>query len=340
MLETTFLPSELITVLAEIAAKLEVGEQLTTPLITAIGLLNDLAPGHVARAEREIASAARLYRQPQQSPLHKLFSPQPSPAAQLLRTPGLEYLFVFHRDGRLREAALLKITGGLPSPFLFAAILWRLNDWAEPVRQTAARCASRSFPLTKPDVIARTAAEILVRQATWRRWRNERSILDDVFGRSDVAVELANLMTAATTGPQASTLRYALRTPALDQHLERLASTAAQPSVRAVALNTLIEGKAAWPSGSEWRWIDKSMGIRRREPVFAHRAVMSAPPRQALIERGLGDKSAVVRRVALTGIIRHMLGGPEATTLAMPFTSDRSLSVREKAQFILEHETA
>lgn len=338
MVETTFLPTGLISVLTEIGAKLEAGEQLTTPLNEAIGLLADLNPGHVARAEREIADAAGLYRQPQQSRLHKLFSARPSAAAQLLRTPGLEYLFVFHRDGRVREAALLKITGGLPNPFLFAAILWRLNDWAEPVRQAAARCASRSFPLTKPDVIARTAADLLVRQATWRRWQRERSILDDAFGRRDVAAELANLMVAATTGPQASTLRYALRTSSLDKHLERLASTAAQPSVRAVALSTLIEGKAEWPSGIEWRWIDKSMGLRRREPVFAHRPVKSVLPRHVLIKRGLGDKSAIVRRVALTGVIRHMLGTPEGLALATPFTSDRSHSVREKAEFVLKHQ--
>jgi hypothetical protein len=339
MVQTTFLPSVLIGILAEIGVKLEAGEMVTSPLDAAISLLADLDPGHVARAEREIADTARLYQQPQQSPLRKLFSPRPSAAAQLLRTPGLEYLFVFHRDGRLREAALLKITGGLPSPFLFAAILWRLNDWAAPVRQAAARCAGRSFPLTRPDVIARTAAELLVRQATWRRWRDERSILDDVFARSDVAAELANLMSVATIGPQASTLRYALRTAALDEHLERLASTAAQPSVRAVALGTLIDGKAEWPSGTEWRWIDKPMGLRRREPVFAHRVVMNTLARQVLIERGLGDKSAVVRRTALTGIIRHMLGTPEAIVLAMPFTSDRSPSVREKAEFILKHQT-
>jgi hypothetical protein len=267
-----------------------------------------------------------------------MFSPRRSAAAQLLQTPGLEYLFIFHRDGRLREAALLKITGGLPNPFLFAAILWRLNDWAEPVRQAARRCASRSFAQTNPSVIARTAAELLVRQSTWRRWQGERSILDEVFGRSDVAEALAKLMSIATTGPQASILRYSLRTPVLDRHLAQLASNAVQPSLRAVALEALIERKVYWPSGSVWRWIDKPMGLRRRQTIFEHRDLEIAAPVRTLIERGLNDRSAVVRRVALNGIMAHMPGTVDARALAAPFKSDRSPSVREKAAYILRGE--
>jgi hypothetical protein len=269
-----------------------------------------------------------------------MFSPRRSAAAQLLQTPGLEYLFIFHRDGRLREAALLKITGGLPSPFLFAAILWRLNDWAEPVRQAAYRCASRSFPATKSVIIARASAELLVRHLTWGRWQTERSLLGELFDRSDVAEDLAVLMSVTTTGPQASILRYALRTPGLDQHLEQLASNAIQPSVRAVALGALIDRKVYWPSGSELRWIDKPMGLRRRQTIFDYRDLTTSLPVRNLIKRGLSDKSAVVRRVALNGIMGHMLGTEDAGALAAPFASDRSSSVREKATYILRRESA
>lgn len=338
--QSVLLSSGLVTALAEVRAKLRVGDDAASSLSVALDLLAHLDPGYVARADGEIAAVAGLDRQTPQSPLGKIFSPRRSGASQLLRTPGLEYLFMFHRDGRLREAALLKITGGLPSPFLFAAVLWRLNDWAEPVRQAAARCASRSFPVTNPAVVARTAAELLVRQASWRRWQDERSILDKVFGRSDVAAELANLMAAATTGPQASTLRYALRTPVLDQYLEQLAFDATQPAVRAMALRTLIDGKAEWPSGAAWRWIDKSMGLRRRETVFDHRSLTITPSRAVLIKHGVRDKSAAVRRVALTGVIQHMLGTEEAQAFAEPLQFDRSSSVRAKAEFILRHEKA
>lgn len=339
-LRSSILSSQLVAALGEVGNKLRIGQDASASLRVVLDLLADLDPGHVARADGEIAAAASLYQRPAQSTVSKMFSPRPSETSQLLRTPGLEYLFIFHRDGRIREAALLKITGGLPSPFLFAAILWRLNDWATPVRQAAAQCAARSFPATEPAVVARTAAELLARQRTWRRWRDGRSMLDQVFGRSDVAAELANLMAVETTGPQASRLRYALRTPALDEHLEKLAFTAVQPSVRAVALGALIDGRAEWPSGTAWRWIDKSMGVRRRETVFDHRPLATTSPRHALIQRGISDRSAAVRKVALTGIIRHLLGTAESRVLAAPLESDRSPSVREKAQFILQYGTA
>lgn len=339
VVQSSVLRAELVTSLAEVGAKLATGGNAALPLSVALQLLANVDPGHVARADREIAGAAGLYRQPARSPLANIFSPRPSGASQLLKTPGLEYLFIFHRDGRLREAALLKITGGLPNPFLFAAVLWRLNDWAEPVRQAAILCAQRSFPVTKPTVVAQTAAELLVRQRTWRRWQQERAIIDEVFGRADVAAELASLIAVAATGPQASTLRYALRTSALDRHLESLASNATQPSVRAVALGALINRKAEWPSGTAWRWIDKSVGLRRRETVFECRPLAETSSIPALIARGINDKSAVVRRVALSGIIRHMLGTPEAHSWAAALASDRSKSVRERAEFILRQET-
>ncbi len=340
MARTTLLSAELLGALGETGTKVRQGDIVGADLEATLKMLACLKPGYVARADGEIANAAGLYRHPPQPLLGRLLSLRPSDAEQLLRVPGLEYLFLFHRDGRLREAALLKITGGLPSPFLFAAILWRLNDWAEPVRQAAARCANRSFPVTDPSVVARTAAELLVRQVSWSRWRDERAILDQVFGRDDVAAQLAELIAFERTGPQASTLRYALRTSALDRHLERIAHEATQPSVRAVALHALIDGKAEWPSGTAWQWIDKSMGLRRRVTVFDHRPLTVTPARKALIARGVSDRSAAVRRVALAGVIRHLPGTAEARAFAIPLVTDRSLSVRERAEFVLRSSTA
>lgn len=143
-----------------------------------------------------------------------------------------------------------------------------------------------------------------------------------------------------TTGPQASTLRYALRTPSLDRHLERIANFAVQPSVRALALNALIDRKAEWPSGTAWQWVDKSMGLRRRVTVFDHRLLTVAPPHGALIAGGVSDRSAVVRKAALTGVIRHLPGSAEARAFAAPLVVDRSPSVRERAEFILRPKTA
>ena len=329
------IPTEVLDALSAVGAKLRQGDDAAAMVKAALEMLATLNPGQVARADWEIADAAGLHRRPPPSLLGRLLSPRPSDTEQLSRTPGLEYLFLFHRDGRLREAALLKIQEGLASPFLLATVIWRLNDWVPPVREAAVECANRSFPLTDPGIVASVAAELLVRQASWGRWRDERAILERTFARRDVAERLAELIKREKTGPRASTLRHALRTPALDRHLDQIVQEAVQPAVRAVALHALIEGRAEWPSGTAWQWLDKSMGLRRRIPVFDRRPLTVALPREALIARGVNDRSALVRRVALAGIIRHLLGTTEACMFAGLLAADRSPSVRERAAFIL-----
>lgn len=332
---STLLPPELIRLLNEVGNKLEGGDDPNPLLRNAVNMLASIDPADIARADREIADAAGLYRRYDMSLISKIYSAVRRETLLLSRFTEVEYLYIFHRDGRLREAALRKIEGGLPSPFVFAAVLWRLNDWAEPVRQAAAECARRCFPATAAIVVAQAAVEILVRQKTWRRWRQERAILDDVFGRDDVAAELADLFARGATGPQASMLRYAMRTAALDPYLVALASDAVQPSVRAVAVEALINGKAEWPSGTAWRWIDKSMGLRRRETAFDRRDLTVTCRRESLIARGIRDKSAAVRRVAVSGIIRHMLDTADARAWAETLVSDPSKAVRERAMFVL-----
>lgn len=324
--------------LGQVGARLERGEAPGAELGAALDLLAQLPPGLVSRADGAIAMAAGLVHRAPRLTLGRILH-RSSDAALLLRTPGLEFLFLFHRNGRLREAALLRISRGLPSPFLFAAILWRLNDWVAPVREAAARCAGRAFPATDPDVVARAAAALLVRQASWGRWEDERALLDRALARDDVAERLARLIVDDRMGPLASVLRHALRTPALDRHLHRIAFDAVQPSVRAVALDTLINGMARLPAGFAWQWVDKSMGLQQKVKIFDERPLTIAYPRAELIARGVRDRSAAVRRVALTGIIRHLRGTPEAREHAAALIADRSPSVRAKAAFILDETT-
>jgi len=333
------LPLSLAAVLGEIERRLESGDEFGCELDRALQLLATLPPDQIARADWAIAAAAGLYHRQPPPALRRLLPGHPNDKKRLLKTPGLEFLFLFHRDGRLREAALLKITEGLTSPFLFAAILWRLNDWAAPVRRAAIRCATRSFPLTRPEVVAEAAIKLLGRQLSWGRWNEERDLLDNVLARNDVADHLAQLIMRGATGPLASVLGYALRTPALDAHLHQIAMQAVQPSVRAVALDALINGKAKWLSGFAWQWIDKSHGMRRRVPVFAHRTLSVSFSKIELIARGVRDRSAVVRRTALTGVICYLPTTEEGQNYAAMLLEDRSPSVRERAEFILRSGT-
>jgi hypothetical protein len=332
------LTPDLSAALKDVGQLLTRGDRITGELGRALGLIAGLSPADVARADGAIADAAMLHHwRPRQSNqgLWLRLRTDVSDTEQLLRTPDLEKLFIFHRDGRLREAALLRLSGGLPNPFLFAVIAWRLNDWAQPVRAAAVRCARRCFPATAPEIVAAAATTLLARQWTWARWGDEHQPLFEAFNRNDVAACLASLLIQGRTGPMSTTLRYALRTSAIDVHLDDIARDAVQPSVRAVALETLIEGRAKWPSGYGWEWIDKSMGLRRQVTIFDHRALDVAASRSLLISRGIRDRSPAVRRVALDGVMRYMLTTREGQNFAALLAEDRSPSVRERAAFIL-----
>src|SRR5205823_12364321 len=135
----------------------------------------------------------------------------------------------------------------------------------------ALACAQRCFPLTEPQVIAAAAAALLLRKDSWGRWNSEREAVDGAFSRPDVGARLADDLARALTGPASRVLRAALMHDTLDHHLRTLATDAKQPSVRALAVQTIANGRASWPAGMEWKWIDKSMGKRVRVPKFNSR---------------------------------------------------------------------
>lgn len=321
---TAALPVELYEVLTRIGSKLDQRQSFECELEQALHWLNGLPASVAVRAEREISNAAKLYHSRRSTDLE-----------QLVRLPSVEYLFIFHSDGRIREAALKKITGGLRSPFLFAAIAWRLNDWALPVRIAAVECARRTFPLTAAEVIAQADIVLLPRKNSWTRWTDEEALLAETLGRADVASSSADIIREKQTGGAALALRYALQQSVLDPHLEKLAYEAVQPAVRAVALRSLIDGYASWPSGFEWQWVDKSMGVRRRVRTFDRRRLTRIASRTPMIVRGVADRSAAVRKVALDGLIRYRAEIPEAKEIAEPLLRDRVASVRERAEFLL-----
>lgn len=332
----TILSPNIRTMLEGIGSKLEGGEHLGSEVAEAVNLLGRLDPRELAPAEREIVEAGALHRwRSEPSLIANLFTRKVSEADQLQSVAQLEYLFLFHRDGRMREAALRKITGPLPNPFIFAAVAWRLNDWAEPVRRAAVECAARSFPATAARVVAEAALSLQTRRATWGRWDQESKILDAAFERRDVASCLAALIGTRVTGPMASLLRQALRNGSMDEHLQLLSADAAQPAVRAAAIQSLIRGYAEWPSGWRWRWIDKSMGVRRRETAFERRPLVVRSDAARAIRLGLDDRAAAVRIAAMSGLIQEQATLEDARSLALPMLEDRSAAVRERAEFVI-----
>ncbi|WP_350459892.1 hypothetical protein [Amaricoccus sp.] len=329
------LPTDVSQALAAVGQRLENSLSVEAELPAAVAGIAALPPAILSRADRAISTAARLYERRPPSLAERLSRRRVSDAEQLRKLPDLSCLFLFHNIGQIREEALRRIEGGLPSPFLFAAVVLRLNDWAPPVRSAAFECARRCFPMTPPEVIAEAAMDLLLRQDSWQRWDREREVVDMAFARPDVGAKLADLILNAQTGPASRVLRAALKQDSLDPHLERMAGQAKQPSVRALAVRTIAEMKASWHAGTEYKWIDKSMGERVQVPILASRALTPRLPRQAVVAAATLDRSALVRRAALDALILHPVTSDQMRELAGRLARDTSRSVRERAAFIL-----
>jgi len=246
-----------------------------------------------------------------------------------------KFLFLFHADGYLREAALDKISDELSSPFFVAAILLRLNDWVPPVRESALRCAERIFPKTPATVIAPALLALYPRTLSWTRWNVERSILTQTLCRLDVIATLAERIVAEPQAPVVRMLAALTRSPDFDSCLQKIAFEAQQPSVRAFALRTLIDGRARWRVGTTRRWIDKSMGQFATVASFEGRPLTIRADLLELCTRGSQDRSALVRKIALDGTIRGLMGTTAGVAIARSLVEDRSQGVRTRAEFVI-----
>jgi hypothetical protein len=248
--------------------------------------------------------------------------------------PDIAWLFLFHRNGYVREAALDSIDRSPTSPFFYAAIACRLNDWVAPVRHAAVQCAARVLPHAGADLTAHVALDMLERRVSWTRWGDEEnSELDALFGEPVVVTRIASLIREGTTGPMAKSLTCALRYPSIDRHLSALATSAVQPAVRAVALRCLLNCRASWPIGFRIQLIDKYRGERRRVVERAHREV-SAPPLNELIVAGLSDRSAMIRLVATDAFIAQRPDAPALDHVIERLGADKSPALRGRADFM------
>jgi hypothetical protein len=94
-------------------------------------------------------------------------------------------VLMFNRSGYAREAALKAIKQLPDTPFFLAALVWRLNDWVEPVRRAAAQCANRELPRLSVGTIVGAAPFLLERMPYWRRWSSTPAIVLDTLARPD-----------------------------------------------------------------------------------------------------------------------------------------------------------
>jgi hypothetical protein len=336
----TVLPDVLQYDLERIGHQIQAGRIKPTDLDRCLERLSELPASTVVQAASDINFAASLWshylRRSFRAALLNLFRADDS--TLLERTPGLEYLYLFHSNGYLREAALRKISEPIESPFLFSAVTYRLNDWVRPVREAAVQCAKRVFLLTDANIIADAALYLLSQKALWQRGQAEITVLDATMSRPDVVECLVSRLLNAATGTPSRVLLASLRDKAIDPYLDVLSLKAVQPSVRAAALSVLIKSQAKWAVGYDRQWIDKSMGQSRRILRFESRVVIHNLNLQALIERGASDRSAQVRKVAMQALIDEAGFWMSMKDCIAKLAIDKSPAVRAGISYILREQ--
>ncbi len=336
----TVLPEALQRDLERIGHQVQAGRIRRIDLHRCLASMYQLPASAIVRAASDINYAAKLWtyysRRSVWTAVLNLF--RADDFTLLKRTPGLEYLFLFHSNGYLREAALGKISGPVKAPFLFAALTYRLNDWAEPVREAAVQCAKRVFPLTDANIIADAALYLLSQKALWQRGQAEITVLDATMSRPDVVECLVSRLLNATIGTPSRVLLASLRDEAIDPYLDVLSLKAVQPSVRATALSVLIKSQAKWAVGYDRQWIDKSMGQFRRTRRFESRTVAHNLNLDSLIEQGASDRSAQVRKVAMQAIIDQSALWLDMKDCIAKLAVDKSSEVRAGIAYILRQQ--
>jgi hypothetical protein len=241
-------------------------------------------------------------------------------------------VLMFSTNGYVREAALKAVNQLPDTPFFLAALVWRLNDWVEPVRRAAEGCAKRELPRFSTRAVVGAAPFLLQRIPHWGRWNSPPAIVLDTLARP--VQELVALFENTTEMP-ASALRAAIRYGLLDNHLLSISLTAKRPEFRAVALRAMLDGEVTWVTHYE---VEKQLGVARRVPILARRAVPRSAPVDALIRQGAADRNPLVRLAAADGLVQHAASLTNIRSFMTLFDGEKNPSVRWNIEYLAQRQ--
>lgn len=313
------------------------GVTANLPLLSATGALPLLNLGRWEQVVRDELASARAHSA--KSGGHWLAR---LPFSFLTKRPPprrfLSWLDLANGNGFVRERVLRTLAGPAPNPFFFALAARRLNDWVPQVRLAAQETIPLLARSSDPGHVADALFALL---ATWTSWgrleHSDKSVLTELVSIDGVAACLVDRMTSAATGPAATVLTQALRSAALDVHLNRMATRAVQPSVRAMAHRTLLQRKAVWLETRIWQWTDVRYCQGRMQNIFGERPVDGAPDLASALDLALADRSASVRRIAAHALVREVdTLGSAALPWAHQLAADRFPSIAERGAFVMQ----
>ncbi|MBP2158321.1 MULTISPECIES: hypothetical protein [Asticcacaulis] len=300
--------------------------------------LSGLPPTAVIQVDREIRYKAHFFEYEQVTFLGHLNAILGRTPGRLLERNGdLAYIFACHGNGYLREAALNRVGGPIPSAFLFALLACQLNNWVPQVREAAGKCLRRVMPVTDAGIVAEAAMYLLQYRDFWQRGVTEVGILDTVLTEPALREALMHRVMTSRAGAPNRTLVAVLRHIEVDTYLPALMTKAAHPEVRAIAAKALVSGIARWPKGRDRAWIDKSMGSYRIVTVFDARPVERTGDVEVFIAQAARDPSVQVRKVAMQALIDASGMWERRSELIERMAGDRSSAIRAGIGYILRH---
>jgi hypothetical protein len=253
-------------------------------------------------------------------------------------TPFLSWIDLCSGDGFKRERTLRVLTGRAPNQFFLAMAVRRLNDWVPQVRSAAREQLPSIAAASNPEDVVDVLCAVLPHWNSWGRSEDEgRQTLLTIASIEAVTQVLKSRLISAAAGPLASVLGQVGQISVLDAYLPQIANSAIQPSVRAKAYKSLLDGKATWVAGRKWEWTDIRYCKGHFMPTLCDRPLTTKRPLEETLRAASLDRSAFVRRVAGDVLIRE-LGtlGALGFQLANILASDTHSSVAERGKFALK----
>lgn len=250
--------------------------------------------------------------------------------------PDLGWLLMFHGSGYVRQASMEALTTSPSCPFEVAAVVYRLNDWVGNVRKASSEYARKFLVTASAKAISESAFFLLPQVNHLNRWDDRTlSVVHDSIYREEVLEELREQFLTPRSGKVGQSLRLILQRADFDIHLEKLALEASLPTVRAIATETLLTGRARWFLGYRREWVSKVYGITQRVAEFETRNVEIDFGVEEILGAAARDKSSLVRRIAADFLIskrEHLTA--EMAEVSDALRKDKSSAVRSRIDFL------
>ncbi|BBF86836.1 hypothetical protein DLM_3244 [Aquitalea magnusonii] len=321
--------AHVLSAVSEFVASLNSGSSIVADMSGLVEVTSRIPLSNLDYWERLIRSG--LYQAAAQSkPAKWRFWRKPS--------PFLTWIDLCSGDGFKREHALRVLSGRAPNRFFFAMAVRRLNDWVPQVRSAAREQLTSIAVASNPEDVVDVLCAVLPHWNSWGRSEDEeRQTLLTIASIEAVACVLKSRLISEAVGPLASVLTQLGQSSVLDAHLSQIASSAIQPSVRAKAYKSLLEGKATWVAGRKWEWTDIRYCKGHFMPIFGERLLTKNDLLEETLRAASSDRSAFVRRIAGDVLIRELGAlGAVGSELATILESDGNPSVAEKGRFALK----